>query len=79
MEIDDIQLVLVYADGQIDLTEGSEEIGSLTFHFRNALRPCAYKDGKFYTIHDAYSSGLIDQAALEMLHNLYSLSVSPLY
>ena len=79
METDDIQLVLIYADDPIEVTEGSEEIGSLTFHFKNSLRPLAYQDGKFYSIRDAYSAGLIDQAALEMLHNLYSLSTCNLY
>lgn len=79
METDDIQLVLIYADDPIEVAEGSEEIGSLTFHFKNSLRPLAYQDGKFYSIRDAYSAGLIDQAALEMLHNLYSLSTCNLY
>ena len=79
METDDIQLVLIYADDPIEVAEGSEEIGSLTFHFKNSLRPLAYQDGKFYSILDAYSAGLIDQAALEMLHNLYSLSTCNLY
>ena len=59
--------VLKMSTNKSDYTEaeGVETVGGVTFHYNNGNRILAYKNGKFYSLQEAYNNGYLTTTDLQ--------------
>ena len=48
-------------------------LANYTFHYSNIHALCAYKDGEFYNLQDLLNDGLIDEEAIRIAHEHYTI------
>ena len=70
-EYNNAKLIWVKGDQEHTAFNKFEYIGPCKFYYTTTQRQLVYRDGKFYSLQEAYDLGIIDQYALEKLECRY--------
>lgn len=70
-EYDGAVLVLLTGGYIVNLEEIDETIAGCKFHYNDGHRISVWKDGFFYSIREAYNSGLLDEKQIATVSNLH--------